>query len=43
VDTEDILVSPGETRKGSRFLKPVVIKRFESHVISGVVNDLVTQ
>ncbi len=38
-----IVTSNGETRKGSRSLKPVVMKRFTSHVISGVVNDLVTQ
>ena len=44
VDTEDILAcTDEETRKGSRLLKPVVVKRFASHVISGVVNDLVTQ
>ena len=44
MDTEDILAhSDEEKRKGSRLLKPVVVKRFASHVVSGVVNDLVTQ
>ena len=43
MDTEDISLSDEETRKGSSLLTPVVVKRFASHVVSGVVNDLVTQ
>jgi hypothetical protein len=41
VQTLDISLSDEETRRGSSLLTPVVVKRFASHVVSGVVNDLV--